>query len=186
MSNRKGFNSLRVLTLPTHWYSMEDHLWREKEYRICMIDRRDILAAMLKFNSKRYRSLLNDIKADEPSFQYWEYPENNKNFTKFLFMVFCNLCRNKCYPLPSSWGNHQTYSVKSSSRNHRRKWLPLPHKLYLWLCLEHSPVFQELCKSFVLPQLFLRVALLLLPFIKAFKALEQGCQRTIYARRQNK
>lgn len=40
-------------------------------------------------------------------------------------------------------------------------------------------IFQRLCKGTVLSQLFLSVACLLMPFIKAFKALEQSCQRTI-------
>lgn len=50
------------------------------------------------------------------------------------------------------------------------------HRLYLWVGL--GPL-QSFWGFAVLPQLFLSMACLLMLFIKAFKALEQSCQRTI-------
>lgn len=147
-----------------------------------MVDRKEVLAGTLKETTKWYRQEFakwHKSRWSPPFHNHWKYPREKKNSSKFLIMVSSIQCEKQCYPLPKFWGSRWSSSMKSSNRIHRRQRPPQPLQVLFVSRSGTPPIFQRLCKGTVLPQLFLSMACLLMPFIKAFKALEKSCQKTI-------
>lgn len=156
---------------------MEKSPLRVKEYKMYMVGEIHWQECLKKPVNDTDRSLLNDIKTGNLLSTTTENTHGKRKTpvsSCSWFPPFSVESNATHFPTHEAAGDLPQWNLQTEPIG--RNGHPCPHRLYLWV---HLGPLQSFRGFAVLPQLFLSMACLLMPFIKAFKALEQSCQRTV-------